>query len=157
MELPPALRLAVDRFLEGTPLEQLRAASERLSGRYRSETRDGRLHLDDALAVKAYLAARLPATYAAIRASMSYVTEAAPDFAPTSLIDIGAGPGSVRLPTMERLGGAWDIFMSSGFTGRAGSGFCAEFRWYSRKSPGYTGGSARKNRSPLDTSNRHRH
>jgi ribosomal protein RSM22 (predicted rRNA methylase) len=95
MELPPALRLAVDRFLEGTPLEQLRAASERLSGRYRSETRDGRLHLDDALAVKAYLAARLPATYAAIRASMSYVTEAAPDFAPTSLIDIGAGPGSV--------------------------------------------------------------
>jgi ribosomal protein RSM22 (predicted rRNA methylase) len=95
MELPPALRQAVDRFLEGTPLEQLRAASERLSGRYRSETRDGRLHLDDALAVKAYLAARLPATYAAIRASMSYVTEAAPDFAPTSLIDIGAGPGSV--------------------------------------------------------------
>ena len=95
MELPPALRQAVDRFLEGTPLEQLRAASERLSGRYRSETRDGRLHLDDALAVKAYLAARLPATYAAIRASMSYVTEAAPDFAPTSLIDIGSGPGSV--------------------------------------------------------------
>ncbi|MEP9388323.1 small ribosomal subunit Rsm22 family protein [Mesorhizobium sp. KR9-304] len=95
MELPSALRQAVDRFLQGTPLEQLRAASERLSQRYRSETRDGRLHLDEVLAVKAYLAARLPATYAAIRASMSYVTEAAPDFAPASLIDIGAGPGSV--------------------------------------------------------------
>jgi ribosomal protein RSM22 (predicted rRNA methylase) len=95
MELPPALRQAVDRFLQGTPLDELRAASERLSQRYRSETRDGRQHLDEAAAVKAYLAARLPATYAAIRASMSYVTEAAPDFAPRSLIDIGAGPGSV--------------------------------------------------------------
>src|SRR5688500_15638099 len=95
MELPLALRQAVDRYLERTPLDQLRAASERLSWRYRSETLDGRLHLDEAAAVKAYLAARLPATYAAIRASMSYLAEAAPDFAPKSLIDIGAGPGSV--------------------------------------------------------------
>ena len=95
MELPPALRQAVDRFLEGTPLEQLRAASGRLSNRYRSETRDGSLHLDDVSAVKAYLAARLPATYAAVRASMAYVAEAAPDFAPVSLLDIGAGPGTV--------------------------------------------------------------
>jgi ribosomal protein RSM22 (predicted rRNA methylase) len=95
MELPPALRQAVDRYLERTPLDQLRAASERLSGRYRSETLDGRLHLDEAAAVKAYLAARLPATYAAIRASMSYLAEAVPDFAPKSLLDIGAGPGSV--------------------------------------------------------------
>ncbi|MDQ2632864.1 MAG: methyltransferase type 11 [Pseudomonadota bacterium] len=95
MELPTPLRQAVDRFLDGTPLEQLRAASERLSRRYRSETRDGRLHLDEALAVKAYLAARLPATYAAIRASMDHLAGAAPDFAPRSLVDIGAGPGSV--------------------------------------------------------------
>ena len=95
MELPPALRQAVDRFLEGTSLEQLRAASGRLSNRYRSETRDGKLHLDDVSAVKAYLAARLPATFAAVRASMGYVAEAAPDFAPASLLDVGAGPGTV--------------------------------------------------------------
>jgi ribosomal protein RSM22 (predicted rRNA methylase) len=95
MELPSPLRQAVDRFLEGTPLDQLRAASERLTGRYRSETRDGRQHLDDVSAVKAYLAARLPATYAAVRASMGYVAEAAPDFSPKSLLDIGAGPGTV--------------------------------------------------------------
>lgn len=95
MELPSQLRQAVDRFLEGTPLDQLRIASERLTGRYRSETRDGRHHLDDASAVKAYLAARLPATYAAVRASMGYAVEAAPGFAPKSLLDIGAGPGTV--------------------------------------------------------------
>lgn len=95
MELPAALRQAVDRYLEGTPLDDLRTASERLTKRYRAETRDGRLHLDEALAVKAYLAARLPATYAAIRASMSHLADAAPGFAPRSLLDIGAGPGSV--------------------------------------------------------------
>lgn len=95
MELPSQLRQAVDRFLEGTPLDQLRVASERLTGRYRSETRDGRQHLDDLSAVKAYLAARLPATYAAVRSSMGHVAEAAPDFSPESLLDVGAGPGTV--------------------------------------------------------------
>lgn len=94
MELPPTLRQAVDRYLEGTPLDQLRAASARLSGRYRNETRDGRQHLDSATAVKAYLAARLPATYAAVRASMDQLAEAAPNFAPASLLDVGAGPGT---------------------------------------------------------------
>lgn len=95
MELPAALRQAVELHLEGTPLSELRDASERLSRRYRAETRDGRLHLDGTAAMKAYLAARLPATYAAIRASMSHLAEAQPDFAPKSLLDIGAGPGSV--------------------------------------------------------------
>jgi ribosomal protein RSM22 (predicted rRNA methylase) len=104
MELPPALRQAVDRFLEGTPLDQLRTASQRLSGRYRSEIRDGRQHLDDLSAVRAYLAARLPATYAAVRASMAHVAEAAPDFAPKSLLDIGAGPGTV----LWAAGNCWD-------------------------------------------------
>ncbi|MEW9807005.1 small ribosomal subunit Rsm22 family protein [Mesorhizobium sp. ZMM04-5] len=95
MEMPPALRQAVDRFLEGTPLDQLRAASGRLTSRYRSETRDGRLHLDDGTAVKAYLAARLPATYAAVRASMANLAEAMPGLSPASLLDVGSGPGTV--------------------------------------------------------------
>jgi ribosomal protein RSM22 (predicted rRNA methylase) len=106
MELPSALRQAVDRFLQGTSLDQLRAASERLSGRYRNETRDGRQHLDGVAAVKAYLAARLPATYAAVRASMAYIAEAAPDFAPKSLLDIGAGPGTVLWAAAD----CWDGF-----------------------------------------------
>ncbi|MBX3581516.1 MAG: methyltransferase type 11 [Rhizobiaceae bacterium] len=95
MELPTALRQAVDRYLEGTPLAALREAADRLSRRYRAETRDGRMHLDDDIAIKAYLAARLPATYAAIRAGMEQVAYATPGFRPRTLIDIGAGPGSV--------------------------------------------------------------
>jgi ribosomal protein RSM22 (predicted rRNA methylase) len=94
MELPAHLRQAIERELEGVPLAELRRAGEVLSHRYRSETRDGRLHLADDVAVKAYLATRLPATYAAIRASLDAVCEVLPDFRPRSLLDVGAGPGS---------------------------------------------------------------
>lgn len=95
MELPAALRQAVDRLLEGTPLSELQKAAGFLSGRYRAEIRDGRLHLDDRLAVKAYLATRLPATYAAVRGSLAAVAGLRPDFAPRTMLDLGAGPGTV--------------------------------------------------------------
>ncbi len=95
MELPVSLRFAVDRHLENTALADLQRAAAKLSARYRAELRDGRMHLDHALAVKAYLAARLPATYAAVRAAFAMVADARPDFAPASLLDLGAGPGTV--------------------------------------------------------------
>jgi ribosomal protein RSM22 (predicted rRNA methylase) len=94
MELPPQIRAAIDKALEGVPLADLQAAAERLSTRYRSETRDGRAHLSDDLASRAYLAVRMPATYAAVRASLDAVAALRPDFAPKSLLDAGAGPGT---------------------------------------------------------------
>ena len=94
MELPAPLRQALERELEGVPLIDLQRATETLSRRYRAEMRDGRMHLSGDIAVKAYLASRLPATYAAIRASMAMIAEAWPDFAPATLLDIGAGPGT---------------------------------------------------------------
>ena len=94
MELPPALRQAVDRQLEGVPLAELRSAAATLSGRYRAELRDGRHHLDSKAAMLAYLATRLPATYAAVRASLGMAAETVPGFAPQTLLDVGAGPGT---------------------------------------------------------------
>lgn len=94
MQLPPALRQAIDRELEGIPLRDLTQAAERLSLRYRAETRDNRLHIDDNLAARAYLTTRLPATFAAIAASLAAFAEAVPDFHPRNILDIGAGPGS---------------------------------------------------------------
>ncbi len=94
MELPAPIRAAVDKALEGLPLADLQAAAERLSARYRSETRDGRPHLLDDLSARAYLAVRMPATYAAVRASLATVAQLRPDFAPRSLLDAGAGPGT---------------------------------------------------------------
>lgn len=104
MELPAQLRAAVDRMLEGVALADLQRASTQLTTRYRSETRDGRLHLDGDLAVKAYLAARLPATYAAVRAAITMIEEAMPDFAPASLLDVGAGPGTALWAAQDAWG-----------------------------------------------------
>lgn len=94
MELPAQLRAAVDRMLEGMPLAELRAASQRLTTRYRAETRDGRMHLDSETAMKAYLAARLPATFAAVRSALAMIEQQMPDFTPGTLLDVGAGPGT---------------------------------------------------------------
>jgi ribosomal protein RSM22 (predicted rRNA methylase) len=94
MQLPPSLRQAIDRELEGVALADLSDAAQTLSQRYRAETRDGRLHLNDGLAARAYLATRMPATYAAITAGFAAIIEAAPDFQPESMLDVGAGPGT---------------------------------------------------------------
>ncbi|MGV2109268.1 small ribosomal subunit Rsm22 family protein [Agrobacterium vitis] len=94
MELPSPLKSAVERLLEHQPLAPLMKAAERLSQRYRKEVRDGQLHISDDLAARAYLAARLPATFAAVRAAMDMVAEVQADFAPRTLSDFGSGPGT---------------------------------------------------------------
>lgn len=94
MELPAPLRAAVDTVLDGTPLAALQGAAAQLSRRYRAEVRDGRLHLDETTAVKAYLATRLPATYAAVRSAMDSTAETLPAFSPRTQLDLGAGPGT---------------------------------------------------------------
>lgn len=94
MELPPLLRQAVDRALSGIPLADLAATAAALSRRYREERRDGALHVGSDQDALAYLAVRLPATYAAVRASLAAIAEARPDFAPRTALDIGAGPGT---------------------------------------------------------------
>src|SRR5262249_25484745 len=42
----------------------------------------------------AYIAVRMPATYAAVHASFEAIAEARPDFAPRTMLDIGAGPAT---------------------------------------------------------------
>ncbi|MDJ1158676.1 small ribosomal subunit Rsm22 family protein [Chelatococcus sp. SYSU_G07232] len=114
MELPVALRQAVDRALDGVPVAELARAAERLSRRYRAELRDGRFHIDDDLAARAYLATRLPATFAAIRASLDAVAAARPDFAPHSLLDVGSGPGSALWATAACWPGIDDALLVEG-------------------------------------------
>lgn len=101
MELPAPLRQAVDGMLERLPLPSLRQAARTLSDRYRAELRDGRLHMAEDLAARAYLATRLPATYAAVRASIDALAGASPGFRPRSLLDIGAGPGTMLWATLD--------------------------------------------------------
>lgn len=101
MELPAQLRQGVDGLLEKVPLPALKQAARTLSERYRAELRDGRLHMGEEMAVKAYLATRLPATYAAVRASLDALADVRPDFQPKTLLDIGAGPGTMLWATAD--------------------------------------------------------
>ena len=103
MELPPLLRQGIDRALNGMPLDELATAAAALSQRYRDERRDGNAHVESDRDVLAYLAVRLPATYAASGASFSAIAEARPDFAPKTALDIGAGPGTALWAAVRML------------------------------------------------------
>jgi ribosomal protein RSM22 (predicted rRNA methylase) len=111
MELPPLLRRAVDQALEGVPLAELTRAASALSERYRGERRDGALHLSGDLAARAYLATRLPATYAAVRDAMAKLAELRPDFLPSTMLDIGAGPGTALWAAADCWPGLADALM----------------------------------------------
>jgi len=106
MELPPLLRRAVDRALSDIALDDLSATATTLSQRYREERRDGKSHVANNREALAYLAVRLPATYAAVRASFAAVAEVRPDFAPKTGLDIGAGPGTAVWAAAE----CWSTF-----------------------------------------------
>ena len=72
-----------------------------MSARYRPELRDGRLHVGDEAAALAYLAARFPATWAALRSSFAHAQERLDGFAPRSVLDIGAGPGTATIAAFD--------------------------------------------------------
>lgn len=94
MELPAALQAGINSVLEGVPLGDLQQAAAILSSRYRAEVMDGRLHIGGEAAARAYLATRMPATYAAVRRSLDMAAEILPEFDPVSMLDVGAGPGT---------------------------------------------------------------
>jgi ribosomal protein RSM22 (predicted rRNA methylase) len=108
MQLPPSLRAAIDRELEGIALADLARASEALTQRYRAEVQDGRLHLADDQAARAYLTTRLPATFAAISAALNAIAEVRPDFAPRTTLDAGAGPGTATWAAAHQWGSIED-------------------------------------------------
>ncbi|MEI9887193.1 MAG: small ribosomal subunit Rsm22 family protein [Rhizomicrobium sp.] len=71
-----------------------------MSGRYRGGEGSSAAIAShgDALA---YLVARLPATYAVAAAALGEVAAAAPGFAPATLLDVGAGPGTASWAASE--------------------------------------------------------
>lgn len=101
MELPADLRHAGEELLANVSINELSNASKRLSQRYRSETRDGRMHLDSSMAAKAYIAARLPATFAAAYKALDEAYAALGNFAPKTMLDAGSGPGTVFFAARE--------------------------------------------------------
>lgn len=94
--LPAALAAAV---AEHARPEQLGAAAARLSAGYRANL-SSRQAVPDAAGVAAYAASRMPATYAAVTAALDRLAAARPDFAPETVLDLGAGPGTASWATV---------------------------------------------------------
>jgi ribosomal protein RSM22 (predicted rRNA methylase) len=97
--LPPELKAALDAKLEGAARNAIAVRAEKISKTYRDGGRSGTIASEtDALA---YAAARMPATYAALSASLNALAEIRPEFAPKAMLDVGAGPGTASFAAAE--------------------------------------------------------
>ncbi len=97
--LPAELKAALDARLHRLSRREAAERSALISRTYREGGNSRAIRTEiDALA---YALARMPATYAAVTASLNALREIAPDFAPASLLDVGAGPGTVAWAAAE--------------------------------------------------------
>ncbi|MDB5581706.1 MAG: SAM-dependent methyltransferase [Bradyrhizobium sp.] len=98
-DLPTELKSALEARLHGLSRSDAAGRSAIISKTYRDGGGSGAIRSEvDALA---YALARMPATYAAVTASLNALAEITPDFAPTSLLDVGAGPGTASWAAAE--------------------------------------------------------
>jgi len=98
-DLPTELKSALDARLHGLSRQDAAERSAVISKTYRDGGGSGAIRsAADALA---YALARMPATYAALTASLNALAEITPGFAPTSLLDVGAGPGTASWAAAE--------------------------------------------------------
>src|SRR6266404_9922751 len=98
-DLPAELKAALDARLEGLSRNAAAGRAASISQTYRDGGGSGAIRSEtDALA---YALARMPATYAAVVASLNALCEIRPDFVPASLLDVGAGPGTASWAAAE--------------------------------------------------------
>jgi ribosomal protein RSM22 (predicted rRNA methylase) len=98
-DLPHVLKVALDQKAEGLSRNRAAERSAAISQTYRGGGGSGTIRTEtDALS---YALARMPATYAAVAACLTALTAARPEFAPESLLDIGAGPGTAAWAAAE--------------------------------------------------------
>ncbi|WP_372781544.1 small ribosomal subunit Rsm22 family protein [Phenylobacterium sp.] len=99
-DLPAALRVALDRALDGVPRKGLAERAARTSEAYRAGQPSAGVirEADDALA---YALTRLPATYAACAAVFAEAARMVPGFEPGTLLDAGAGTGAASWAAAE--------------------------------------------------------
>src|SRR5437870_12427263 len=98
-DLPAELKAALDAKLQGLSRNAAAERASLISQTYRDGGGSGAIRTEaDALA---YALARMPATYAAVAASLNALGEIDPDFAPKNLLDIGAGPGTASWAAAE--------------------------------------------------------
>ena len=101
MTLPRHIADTLDTLLHGVSRTDLAQRAAHLSRSYRSGTgsTDTIVSFPDALA---YAVTRMPATFAAVSAALSYTAAQLPDWRPESLLDLGAGPGTASFAALDQ-------------------------------------------------------
>ena len=94
MNLPAELGLAMSKALDGVDHRALSDVANEISTAYRAQRRSGSAYLTSDAHRLAYLAVRLPATYAAVLSACSYTADIVGDVPIRSCLDLGAGPGT---------------------------------------------------------------
>jgi ribosomal protein RSM22 (predicted rRNA methylase) len=98
-DLPAELKAALDARLQGHSRNDAAGRAALISRTYRDGGGSGAITSGaDALA---YALVRMPATYAAVTASLNALCEIRPELAPASLLDVGAGPGTATWAAAE--------------------------------------------------------
>lgn len=100
MALSPRLRAALDGQLEGVSRNDLAVRATAISDSYRAGAGSQSIIRDRADAL-AYAVVRMPATYAALAEALAQVAAHGPDLRPTTLLDLGAGPGTATFAALE--------------------------------------------------------
>jgi ribosomal protein RSM22 (predicted rRNA methylase) len=98
-DLPAELKTALDARLHGLSRNDVAERASSISQTYRDG--GGSRAITSQADALAYALARMPATYAAVTASLNALQEVRPDFAPSTLLDIGAGPGTATWAAAE--------------------------------------------------------
>jgi ribosomal protein RSM22 (predicted rRNA methylase) len=98
-DLPAELKAALDARLQGVSRSEAADAAASISRTYRDG--GGSAAIRSGTDALAYALARMPATYAAVTASLNALREIAPHFAPQALLDVGAGPGTASWAAAE--------------------------------------------------------
>ncbi|GAC1656982.1 MAG: small ribosomal subunit Rsm22 family protein [Acidobacteriaceae bacterium] len=96
-----AWQASVDAEIEKIPPPQLIRAARELSEAYRNPDSAHDTPINTSARRAAYLAVRLPATFAAISSALERLRECAPLLQPVSLLDLGAGPGTASMVAKE--------------------------------------------------------
>lgn len=95
MQLPLHLRQAIDEIVSSSfAMADISCAAEAVSNRYRRLQKG--LAIASTEEATAYVVTRLPATYCAMARVLKELS-----FAPSSILDIGAGPGTATLAALE--------------------------------------------------------